>query len=72
MIEEYIQCSDICAAVDYSDEETVKQGNRAISRMYEIVQQIAAEGPDALENLIVLLDDPKASKWLSHQLVRKS
>ncbi len=72
MIDEYRKCSKICASLDCSDNKSVQKNNRAVSRMYKIVQTAAAEGLEAIGRLSVLLDEPESGKWIAHQLVEKA
>jgi hypothetical protein len=37
--------------------------------MYQIVRSVVSDGPDAIDELARLLDDPGAARWLAHQLV---
>ena len=62
----------ICNAIDNADELSVKRNNKAVDRMYQIVQLANNKGPETVAELATLLDQPDCAKWLAHQLVEKA
>jgi len=68
-IEEYKALVEITETVDYIDRQTIRSSNKGVAKMYQLVHSVAREGPDAIDELARLLDDPKAARWLAHQLV---
>ena len=72
MIDEYRECVRICAEIEYSDITSVKRSNKAVDKMYQIVEKANNEGVGAIADLATLLDEPDCAKWLAHQLVEKA
>ena len=71
-LDEYQNCVEKCAATDYGDPQAVKVHNRAVQKMYEIVEQAVREGAEAIKILATLLDHPLAARWLAFQLLEKA
>lgn len=69
--EEYIKCAEICAQIDYSDKKSVRANNRAVDKMYRLVERAKFEGPESIAGLIDLLDHSLAGSWIAHQLVER-
>lgn len=72
MINEYRECVRVCSAIDYTDESSVKRSNKAVEKMYQIVQAANSSGPETVTELTALLNEPDCAKWLAHQLVEKA
>lgn len=72
MIEEYIDCATTCAKTDYGDKTSVAAHNRAVNRMYKIVDTAVAEGSESITTLTALLDHDIAAPWIAHQLVERA
>lgn len=58
-----------CLSTDYNSQEEIRQHNKAANQMREIVVNAQKEGEQSLAELIQLLDDPTANKWLAFQLL---
>jgi len=50
MIEEYIELTKACSQTDYSDKKSVRNHNKSVNRMYEIVESIGREDTSASIN----------------------
>lgn len=74
LIDEYIQMASICNNVDYSDKKSVRNNNKAVDKMYEIVQIINTDfGKDGISEFIKLIDETEneANLWASVQMLEK-
>jgi len=74
LISEYRMQTEICAAIDYSDMVTVKRNNRAVSRMYSIVEQIGRDhGEDGMRAFAVLLEERtnRTDLWAATHLLER-
>ncbi len=69
--DEYIKCAEICAQIDYSDKKSVRANNRAVDKMYSLVERAKVEGHESVAVLIDLLNHPLAGSWIAHQLVER-
>lgn len=72
MIDQYRECARVCSTIDYADKSSVKRSNKAVDKMYQIVQTANNKGPQSIADLATLLDEPDCAKWLAHQLVEKA
>ena len=63
-IDHYRQCVAICAATSFGSGISVRGHNAAVTEMRRIVVE-----PGAVEELISLLNEPLAAKWLAFQLL---
>ncbi len=72
MISEYRKCANVCSLIDYADKSSVKRSNKAVGKMYQIVQAANNEGPETVTELAALLNEPDCAKWLAHQLVERA
>ena len=70
LLEDYIACVRITQSTDYADRNSVRRHNRAVDRMYRIVE--LAEQQGQVNHLATLLDDPVSARWLAHQLVERT
>ncbi len=71
-LDRYKEYAQICARLDYSDRRTILVNNRAVDKMYEIVESAVQEGPDAVAELACLLEEPLTAPWISHQLLERA
>jgi len=65
----YRECAAICASVDYASQRSVRQYNGASVEMRVLVGEACRAGPDAVAELVPLLDEPPADEWLAFQLL---
>ena len=72
MINEYRECVRVCGEIDYADKSSVKRSNKAVYKMYQLVQAANDKGTEAVAELASLLNEPECAKWLAHQLVEKA
>ena len=74
LISEYRSQTEICAAINYSDMATVKRNNRAVSRMYSIVDQISKDhGEHGMRAFSVLLEERtnRTDLWAATHLLER-
>lgn len=58
LIDEYKQMVSICNNVDYSDKNSVRNNNKAVDKMYNIVQTINTDfGKDGVAEFTKLIDE---------------
>jgi hypothetical protein len=69
--DQYRQHAATCVATEYGVPRSVRQHNAAVAAMYRIVEEAAAAGVEAISELLPLLDEPEAARWLAHQLLEK-
>lgn len=65
----YRACASICATVEFGSRRSVREYNRASDEMRAFVAETHHAGPDALAELLPLLDEPPADEWLAFQLL---
>lgn len=65
--ERYRKCVATCAATTYGSGAAVRRHNDAATEMREIMVE-----PGAAEELVPLLDEPEAARWLAFQLLELS
>lgn len=56
LIEEYKRLVRICFEIDYSNKKSVKENNKAVDRMYQIVILIKENGQQGITEFQKLLD----------------
>lgn len=74
LIEDYKKMVQICNSIDYSDKKSVKNNNKAVKRMYQIVNIIKEEfGENGIYEFGKLLDnhDDRTKLWASVQMLEK-
>jgi hypothetical protein len=74
LIEEYEKMVQICNRINYSDKKSVKNNNKAVKRMYQIVNIIKEEfGKNGIYEFGKLLDnnDERTKIWASVQMLEK-
>lgn len=74
LISDYRSQTEICEAINYSDMATVKRNNRAVSRMYSIVEQISKEhGEKGMRAFSVLLEEQanRTDLWAATHLLER-
>jgi hypothetical protein len=72
-LDEYRRCAEICAqSWETSTRGSIAANNRAVSRMYGLVEAAVAEGPQAVGELVQLLDEPLTVRWIAHQLLERA
>jgi len=69
MMEEYKKCVGICSQIDYSNKKTINENNKAVTKMYSILNNIKNTNEENIQYFYQLLDDELAGKWFSHQLL---
>ena len=69
MLEEYTECVDICSKIDYMDKKTVNDNNKAVKKMYSILNKIKDENKEDIKYFYQLLENEITGKWFSHQLL---
>lgn len=65
----YRKCASICVSVDYASRHSVRKHNRAADEMRGLVGEAYRAGPEAVAELVPLLDEPPAGEWLAFQLL---
>jgi hypothetical protein len=63
-VERYRAYTATCLATDYDSPASVRRHNRAADEMRRLVGE-----PGAVAELLPLLDEPTAARWLAFQLV---
>ena len=74
LIDEYKSLPKICNQIDYSNKSSVIKNNKAVDRMYKIVDTINLHfGKDGVEQFQKLLDikDSKINVWAATHLLEK-
>lgn len=74
LIEDYKDQAAICAKINYSIKSTIKDNNKSVHRMYEIVNEIRGKfGQKGIEQFQKLLDikDNEINVWAATQLLEK-
>jgi hypothetical protein len=69
VINEYKICAEICSNIDYSDKISITANNKAVTKMYKLLNDIKIKSPEKIDKLYHLLDDQICSKWFAHQLL---
>lgn len=74
LIDEYKQMAAICHNIDYADKKSVQRNNKAVKRMYQIVDKINYEfnddGVTAFSKLINIRQD-RVDLWAAIQMIEK-
>lgn len=74
LIKEYKEQAVICATTDYSNKDSVKSHNKAVNRMYQIVDtvysQFGLEGLDGFSRLLDLVENG-TNVWAAVHIVEK-
>ncbi len=68
-IDQYRAFAATCSATDYASKPSVRQHNTAANRMRAMVAELYAAGPQALAELLPLLEEPPSNQWLAFQLL---
>jgi len=73
LIDEYKTLPKICASTNYADKKSVKENNKAVDRMYEIVSLVNDFGQEGTKMFSLLLDisDNKTNIWAATHLLEK-
>ena len=74
LIEEYKKMAKICHNIDYQDKKSVANNNKAVHRMYKIIDTIKLEFSTAgVDEFAKLLDDQdnRADLWAAVQMLEK-
>jgi hypothetical protein len=69
LLEEYYKCVDICFKIDYTNKKTISDNNRAVKKMYAILNEIKQNNKEDIKYFYELLDNEIARKWFSYQLL---
>jgi hypothetical protein len=75
LIDEYKSLAEVCAKIDYSDKKSIRNNNKAVGRMYKIVEKIRDDfGVEGLSQFQELLDVPtyKTNLWVAIQMLEKT
>ncbi|WP_299155913.1 hypothetical protein [uncultured Christiangramia sp.] len=74
LIEEYKKQAKICSEIDYSNKMSVKKNNRAVKRMYQIVESISLKN-NSNEKLrfyqLLDFEENKTKIWAAVQILEK-
>lgn len=57
LLEEYKKLAQICAETDYGNQASVRRRNKAVARMYKIVEAVGSEQTDEIRQQFVELFD---------------
>ena len=68
-LEEYKKCVDICSKIDYANKKNINANNRAVKKMYSLLNEIKQNNKDDIKYFYELLGNEMAGKWFSHQLL---
>lgn len=74
LIDEYKQMTSICYNINYQDKKSVKSNNKAVDRLYQIVDKIKNEyGENGVTEFAKLIDikNDGTDIWASVQLLEK-
>jgi hypothetical protein len=74
LLEEYKQMATICNNIDYSNKKSVASNNRAVTRMYQIVEKIKTEFEEnGIIEFAKLIDykQDKTNLWASVHMLEK-
>lgn len=74
LIEDYKRQTKICSEIDYSDKNSVKKNNKAVNRMYQIVELISESNKQSeIEEFSKLLNDQenRTNLWSAVHLLEK-
>jgi hypothetical protein len=74
LIDEYKQMAAICNQVDYDDKQSVRRNNKAVKRMYQIVEKIKTSfGDEGVKEFIRLIDirQNRVDLWAAIQMLEK-
>lgn len=72
-IKKYIEQTQICFQTDYSDKKSVRENNRAVDMMYEIVREIEISQNAELKNefvgLLEIENEQESNLWAAIHLL---
>ena len=74
LIEEYKKQTKICSEIDYSNKSSISKNNKAVKRMYEIIQIISQNSNEQeIDTFSQLLKDKenKTHLWSAVQILEK-
>ena len=74
LIQEYVELTKVCFSTDYADKKSVRNHNRSVKRMYEIVEKIGFEQSTiAINDFIKLLDidNNKTNIWAAVHILER-
>ena len=74
LIEDYKRQTKICSEIDYSDKASVKKNNKAVNRMYQIVELISeSNNQNGIDEFSKLLKDKenRTNLWSAVHLLEK-
>ena len=72
VLDQYRKCAEICSKIDYANKASVRANNRAVDKMYKIVNEAVKQGQSAVDELTILIDEPLPASWIAHQLLEKA
>lgn len=72
-IKKYIELTQICSQIDYSDKKSVRANNRAVDEMYKIVREIEASQDVKIKNdfigLLEMKNEQETNLWAAIHLL---
>ncbi len=68
-LDRYRACAATCTAIDLVSAASVRHYNRASDQMRTLVAEAYQAGPEAVAQLLPLLDESPANRWLAYQLL---
>ncbi|MCB0744080.1 MAG: hypothetical protein KDC67_09260 [Ignavibacteriae bacterium] len=74
LIEDYKRQAKICSEIDYMDKDSVKKNNKAVNRMYQIVELISeSNNQNEIDEFSKLLKDKenRTNLWSAVHLLEK-
>ncbi len=72
LIEEYRNLPKICAKIDYADKKSVKANNKAVSRMYKIVDLLNQDSIGfARFKELLDINEYKTNLWVATHILEK-
>jgi hypothetical protein len=74
LIKEYKQMAGICHNIDYADKKSVTHNNKAVTKMYQLVDKINSEfGDTGVAEFAKLIDcrQDKTDLWASVHMLEK-
>ena len=72
VLDQYRKCAEICSKTESGNKSSIRANNRAVKKMYKIVNAAVRQGQSAIDALSTLLDEPLSGPWLAHQLLEKA
>ena len=69
LLNEYEKCVEICSKIDYSNKNSVKANNKAVTKMYSILNKVKDDNMSDIKAFYQFLDNETTGKWFSHQLL---